>query len=379
MRILFVTKDNPFGVGGGDFATHAYLLALSELSNGNIDVFLRDDIEIDRSLKANYFVVPERNILSRIISLFTGHLHRNVNAVRKRLAEGVKYDYCVFNNCKTATGLIKQVRKLGIKVITIHHNVEPEYVRDNTPNPLHRVLLLHLVKKAERQSYMLSDYNLFLTRQDMESFSRLYRNNDSVKGVIGTFEFNQIPDISPKACDALHLTFAITGSLCLTQGIDGVRYFFEELYQYLPEGSKVIVSGREPTQEVQDLCNSHANVQLIPNPKDMNEVINHADIYICPTRLGGGLKLRVMDGLRLGIPVITHATSAKGYDAMIDAGCVSVFTNQVEFSSQLNTIIDKIRNGAINRPLIRQRYEEVFSFEAGLERMKSILQIANQV
>lgn len=378
MRILFVTIDNPFGIGGGDFATHAYLLALSEISNGNIDVFLRDDIEIDRSLKANYFVVPERNILSRIRSLFTGHLHRNVNAVRKRLAEGVKYDYCVFNSSKTATGLIKQVRKMGIKVITIHHNVEAEYTRDNTPNPIQKALLLHLVKKAERQSYMQSDYNLFLTRQDMDAFIELYGNNDSVKGLIGTFEFNPLPNIVPKVSDPQHLTFAITGSLCVTQSIDAVRYFFEEFYKYLPEGSKVIVSGRQPTQEVKDLCNSHSNVQLIPNPKDMNEVINNADVYVCPTRLGGGMKLRVMDGLRYGIPVIAHTSSARGYDTMIDAGCVFAFTNQEEFSAQLSTIIGKIQNGSINRPLIRQKYEEVFSFQAGLERMKSIIQTTKE-
>lgn len=375
MKILFITIDNPFGVGGGDFATHAYLQALSKLSNGDIDVFIRDGIVTDNSIKANYIVVPERNNWSRLKSLFAGHLHRYVNAVRKHLAEGVRYDYCVFNSSKTATGLIEEVRLLGIKVVTIHHNVEAEYTRDNTPNPIYRSLLLRMVKKAEKAAYMQSDYNIFLTRQDMDAFPRLYGENDSVKGLIGTFEFNPLPAILPKVSESQRLTFAITGSLCVTQSIDAVRYFFEELYQYLPEGSKVIVSGKQPTQEVQDLCNSHANVQLIPNPKDMNEVINHADIYICPTRLGGGMKLRVMDGLRFGIPVIAHSSSARGYDAMVDAGCVTPFYTQEEFSAQLNTIIDKIRNNTINRPIIRQRYEEVFSFEAGLERMRSILQI----
>ena len=376
MKILFVNKDNPFGVGGGDFATHAYLLAFSELCNGNIDVYLRDGIKTNDSIKANFIIVPERSIFARIKSLFTGHLHRNVNAVRKRLAEGVRYDYCVFNNSKTSTGLIRQVRDLGIKTITIHHNVEPEFVRDNTPNWLHRTLLMHLVKKAERTAWQLSDYNLFLTRQDLQTFKSLYGENHSINGIIGTFEYNPMPEIKLKERDPQHLTISITGTLCLQQGIDGIRYFFDELYQYLPEGAKVIISGRQPTEEVKALCSCHGNnVQLIPNPDDMSEVINKADIYLCPTRLGGGLKLRVMDGLRLGLPVIVHSCSARGYDELAGSDCLSVFDSKEEFASELQKLVEKIQNGTIRRDYIRQRYEEVFSYQAGLRRLKAILSV----
>jgi glycosyltransferase involved in cell wall biosynthesis len=303
-------------------------------------------------------------------------LHRNVNAVRKRLAEGVRYDYCVFNNSKTSTGLIRQVRDLGIKTITIHHNVEPEFVRDNTPNWLHRTLLMHLVKKAERTAWQLSDYNLFLTRQDLQTFKSLYGENHSINGIIGTFEYNPMPEIKLKERDPQHLTISITGTLCLQQGIDGIRYFFDELYQYLPEGAKVIISGRQPTEEVKALCSCHgSNVQLIPNPDDMSEVINKADIYLCPTRLGGGLKLRVMDGLRLGLPVIVHSCSARGYDELAGSDCLSVFDSKEEFASELQKLVEKIQNGTIRRDYIRQRYEEVFSYQAGLRRLKAILSV----
>ena len=375
MKILFVNKDNPFGVGGGDFATHAFLMALSDLSDGDIDVYLRDGVKVNDSIKANFIIVPERNILARIKSLFTGHLHRNVNAVRKRLAEGIRYDYCVFNNSRTSTGLIRQVKSLDIKVITLHHNVEPEFVSDNTPNPVHRALLMRLVRKAERTAWQLSDYNLFLTNQDLQAFQKLYGRNHSINGVIGTFEYKPLPELKLKDRTLCHLTFAITGSLCLQQGIDGIKYFFEELYQYLPDGSEVIISGRQPTEEVIALCNSYDNVRLIANPNDMNEIINMADVYICPTRLGGGLKLRVMDGLRLGLPVIVHSCSARGYDELIGSDCLSVFNTKEEFASELHKMVSKLQAGTILRNTIRQRYEEVFSYQSGLSRLKTILSL----
>lgn len=376
MRILFVNKDNPFGVGGGDFATHAYLLAFSDLCGGNIDVFIRAGVDNDHSIKANFITVPKRSILARIRSVFTGHLHRNVDAVKKRLADGHRYDYCVFNNSRTSTGLIRLVRSLGIKVITIHHNVEPEFVRDNTSNWAHRLLLMSLVRRAERRAWHLSDYNLFLTSQDLTAFQRLYGRNNSVNSIVGTFEYLPLPAITQKDCCSSWLTYAITGSLCLPQGIDGVKYFLEELYPYLPEQSKVIISGRKPTDEVAALCSRYDNVQLIPNPVDMNEIINKADVYICPTRLGGGMKLRVMDGLRLGIPVIAHSCSARGYDELTNGDCLSVFDDKEEFASALHILVSKIKAGKINRSNIQQRYKDEFSYQAGIGRLKAIFTAA---
>ena len=78
----------------------------------------------------------------------------------------------------------------------------------------------------------------------------------------------------------------------------------------------------------------HSNVELIPNPEDMNKVIGSGDIYICPTRVGGGLKLRIMDGLKLGLPVITHDCSSRGYDAFYGTPYLKSFSNKEGFKNE---------------------------------------------
>lgn len=374
-RALFVTKDDPFGIGGGCFATRSYLKAFSELCNGNIDVFLNAGIKTDLSIQVkNYYFTQSRGIFSKIRSIFSGELHRHTKAVQEKLLKSdVKYDLCVFNNSKVSAGLINSVKRKGIQVVTIHHNVEPEYVRDNTPNPLLRALMVHHVRRAERESYLMSDFNLFLTQQDMDSFHQLYGKCKGKEGVIGTFEVNNLPELKVKKTDQDHLIFAITGSLCTVQGVDGIVYFFEELYKFVPKSAEIIISGRKPTQTVIDYCNNHNNVRLVANPVDMTEIINQSDIYICPTRLGGGLKLRVMDGLKLGIPVITHSCSARGYDAFMEGNYLTVFNNGNEFGKELEKQIKMLKEGRLSRNVVRRRYEELFSYEAGYMRVKSIM------
>lgn len=375
MRILFISKDNPFGLGGGNFATRAYLKAFSKLCDGNIDVFLADSIHEDNSIIAHtFFKTPARSSFKRLCSIMNGNeLSRYPEAVKRHLLKDAKYDLCVFNNSKVAAGLIEFVHGKGIAIATIHHNVEPEYVKDNTPNLLLRALMVHHVRRAEREAFLFSDCNLFLTQQDLDAFLTLYGDNKKTNRVLGTFEFKGLPSLTPKEFNSKDVTIAITGSLCTVQGIDGIKFFFDELYPCLPFNVGVIISGRKPTDEIIRLCETHERVKLVPNPEDMNSIINQADIYVCPTRLGGGLKLRVMDGLRLGIPVISHTCSARGYDAFEGSSFFQSFSDKNTFKEALTRILQNYESELISRERIRKQYASVFSYEAGLSRLKEII------
>ena len=374
MRVLFICKDNPFGIGGADFATHAYLKAFSDICGGNIDVFMAEDITAGTDIRvANYHFVPPRSLISRFFSVVSGHLHRNVRPVLAHLNKDHSYDYCVFNNSKTSSGLLDAVKQYGIKVVTIHHNCEVEYVRDNTPNPLIRMVLLYHVRNSERKAYYKSDYNLFLTEQDLATFAQQYGNNPKRSFLLGAFEYKKLKGIQENTRTRKSLTFAITGSLCTVQGVDGIKFFFESLFDRLPHDSGVIISGRAPSKEVIQLCKANKRVKLIANPVDMSEVISQADVYICPTRLGGGLKLRVMDGLRLGLPVITHSCSARGYDVFKGTGLLFVYDTPDEFGTSVNQVVELFYRGELSRSVVFDAYSREFSYEAGLNRLQDIL------
>mgnify|MGYP002855897776 CR=1 FL=1 len=373
MRILFICKDNPFGVGGANYAAHAYLRAFSDLSDGQIDVVMSSQIQEDESIRvANYYKTPPRSLISRLLSVVTGQMHRHTPTVKSLLKSGQRYDLIVFNNSKVSANLLDISGATGARRVTIHHNLELEYFLDNTPNAIYRNLFRRHVVETERSSYLYSEVNLFLTNSDLHEFKRRYGNNGRINECIRGFEYKELPDIEVKPYDDGHPTISITGSLCTVQGIDGVKYFFSDLYPSIPGNFRIIISGRSPSKEIIELCESKNNVELIANPKDMNEVINQADIYLCPTRLGGGQKLRVMDGLRLGLPVLCHVCSERGYEDFKMTGNLESFSDTVEFATALNKICERLRAGETNRYLVRKQYAELFSYEADLSRIKKI-------
>ena len=375
-KVLFLSAANPMGIGGGCFASHAYLRALSDIFDGNVDVVMADvwkenwDEKI--IIQKRYDAKPLTSI-QYVLSLFTGEIQRFSGEADSILKEHPEdYAFVVCNGSSISGKLWKLTQRIGVKLITIHHNYEPEYFADNSKG-LHRMLYLPVVKRMERAAYKHSDYNLFLTNQDKKRFEEVYGRNRGKNEIIGVFEFNDFKDLQLQSAFGAPLTYIITGTLCTMQGVDGIKYFFKELYKYIPEDSSVIISGRNPSEEIRKLCNSHKNVKLIANPVNMSEVISSGDVYVCPTRVGGGIKLRVMDGLKLGLPVITHACSARGYDAMFDSAYFKSFESPDEFGKAVKEMESNLTK--IRKQDVLDKYKEAFSYESGLSRFKSLFKV----
>lgn len=378
MKILYICYNNPFGTsGGGTMASHAYLRACCDVADGQLDLICSSALEgtYDGSMNINkIYYAPDRSRLQKIMSPITGYMNRYVNYTKKFLKQHKHlYDIVVFDHSSIAGTLVKFVNKLGLKTVSIHHNYEKEYFEDNY-HGLYKVIFLPHVIRWEKLAYRCSCLNLFLTAQDMKTFSKVYGLSNGINHLIGAYEFHDY--ISNTTMDVrspeLPLTFAITGSLCDYQTIDAIKYFFEELYSFLPIGCKVLIAGRNPDIVVQTLCSTHSNVELISNPINMNDILTKADVYLCTTRLGGGLKLRVMDGLKNGLPVITHSCSARGFDAFYGFDFFKVFSNPEEFRNAVIEIISDIDKGFMDRFAVKRIYKDNFSYQAGLNRMRII-------
>lgn len=378
MKILYICNHDPFKTtGGGSMASHAYLRAFCDYANGNLDLICSSSVieNKDPNIRMSKIIrVQDRSILDKFKSVFNGYLCRYIEFTKKYLRCNIGvYNLVVFDHNCISGPLVKFVDSMGIKTITIHHNYEKEYFEDNN-HGLYKFFFLHHVVKWEKNAYLNSSINLFLTSQDKDTFAQVYGYNKGKNYIIGAFEYQDYEEISSDYLKVKHpLTFAITGSLSAYQTNDAIQYFFDELYQCLSNDCRVIIAGRNPTEKIKELCNKYPNVVLIPNPENMNDVLADADIYVCATRIGGGLKLRVMDGLKNGLPVITHVCSARGFDSFYGLDVFKIYSTQREFIDAVDSIERKIKQGSLDRNVVKQIYRDNFSYETGFKRIKDIL------
>jgi len=385
MRVLFFTHHYLDDNSGGSFASRAYVNAFSEIADNCMLMYPDRGIPISDFIHKKCIlkgIRDEHNKIQKVIDIYRGRIHRYADVMITQILE-FKPDIVVFDNSRTSAGMLKRVKKLGPKTIIIHHNFEMEYYRGTKPFIAWRFPFLHYMKEAERTAVQYGDLNLTLTDED-KGLLQLHYDPQQISKIVKLGTFESLPEplelTNEIKCAAKKLNndlcFAITGTLGSYQTEASVIPFLEEDYpellKLLPD-SKLIVAGRNPSIKIINSCAKYLSVKLIANPENMQKVIAKADVYICPTCVGGGLKLRVMDGLKAGLPVLTHAVSARGYGEFINANCLFVYHDKDSFKIGLQDLLQEIKKEHLDVASIKNIYKSIFSFEAGVKRLRVIL------
>ncbi len=110
---------------------------------------------------------------------------------------------------------------------------------------------------------------------------------------------------------------------------NSAKWFFEKVYPLLPKNSKITVVGR-----VNEVIPDLENVEKITFAKDIDPFYENCKITICPMLTGTGLKIKVVESLAYGIPVVCNERGVDGLLSKINNGCLvsnipSEFANNI--------------------------------------------------
>lgn len=377
MRILIVTHHFLNGNGGAVFASRAYINAFAELYSDVTLMYPAKEGHPIEHINKNVKLIPVTYDIPKLQKLWhvlTGMSHRYMEAFRKELQNN-KYDTVVFDASNVTWKTIDMAKQAGAKVVTIHHNYQMEYDRDNCM-PLLRPVILYWTKKREGHAVRTSDLNLTLTQQDKEL---LYDNYDPQRRsniqVLGCFEYERKHPTEIISSTTNSNRFVITGNLSAVQTELSLNAWFNDYYPVLKQeypNHTLTIAGKNPSSKLIQKC-QQLGIRIIPSPESMESILDEADYYICPTALGGGLKLRIMDGLRGGLPVLTHEVSARGYDVFKEKKMLFSYYDEKSFRCALK----KLKATNHTRKDVIESFRNEFGFEEGLNRLGNILIHAN--
>jgi glycosyltransferase involved in cell wall biosynthesis len=105
------------------------------------------------------------------------------------------------------------------------------------------------------------------------------------------------------------VTLGYLGSMDLQMNIDAVQRLCAKL---LPEirvqlrhlDVRLLVVGRNPPAAIQALANETPGMTLSGTVDDVVPWLHRIDILVCPLRVGAGTKLKVVEGMSAGLPVV---------------------------------------------------------------------------
>ncbi len=381
MKVLFITYHYLSGNGGGQFASRAFINAFSEISDELMLIYPDNGEDIKDNLDNRIIFHPirsKKSVFIKAINLLFGKLHKiDFNILKNEILDKHIFNLIVFYTCMMGD-LTQKIKHLGYKTLTIHHNVQTDYYKDNKKSFLFNALgcFGYWVKKNEYYALRFSDVNLTLTESDAVKLSTIYKLSPSIIIInIGCFEFstNKNQNLNENTTIG-QLCFIITGNLSAIQTENSLIPFIKTYYPIIqndfPE-HLLIIAGKDPSNNLSKLLSNYPQIQLIPNPEKIIDIIVRGTIYICPISLGSGIKLRVMDGLKSGLPVLTHITSERGYEELKKLGYIFSYYDTVSFRIALSKSIQTATE--LKKSELITSYINQFSFDAGVKRLKIIL------
>ncbi len=106
---------------------------------------------------------------------------------------------------------------------------------------------------------------------------------------------------------------------------DGIMWFLKEVF---PKVQKAIpdlnfyVMGSNPTDNVKAMESDHIKILGFVTDEELAERYNSCRISVVPLRVGAGIKGKVIEAMRFGIPVVTTTIGAEGILGAEDILCV---------------------------------------------------------
>jgi glycosyltransferase involved in cell wall biosynthesis len=328
MRILFLTSEVPHPPdSGGRIKTATLLDHLSQTHDLTVVCFRRAELSDDQRRWSKGFGT------FRTLPLNRG---RDVATLLRSYIGGVPLSIERNRLGAMATLVEEEVARGDFEAIFADHWLMAQYV----PDPFQGLRLLH----EHNAEHVIWQRQADLTRNPLlklearrvrdyevsvvDRFDRVFAVSEADRQALVDIGADgsridilpNIPDpslLGQKApqFDDSEQTVAYLGTLSWQPNIDGLMRFvtqvFPVVHERLPD-CRLVVGGRGAPSKLVKLLNRSRGVEFIGNVTEPETVYRRARLMVEATRTGGGTKLKVLNALARGIPVVASPEAAEG-------------------------------------------------------------------
>ena len=150
---------------------------------------------------------------------------------------------------------------------------------------------------------------------DDETFLRRWiRREMPIEALVNGVDLDYFFPQAATDARAAQPTILFCGAMDYNPNIDALRWYFQEMHEPLrgliPD-LQVLIVGKKPTAEVL----AHAakkNVLVTGAVPDVRPFYRQAWLQIVPLRIGGGTRLKIVESLAMGTPVVSTRIGAQG-------------------------------------------------------------------
>lgn len=377
LKVLFFFPENPFSNRAGNITRAKNNISILKklgyvidlVGYKNIYANMEDSLDYDKSLVDNLYFIERKPKASPISATFwkyqwlkligkKGKYNTLSNSYAKKEFENIlkkkEYDYIVINYETWSELINSNLTKNAVKIIDTHDWM--------TLNEFYRNPNMNIGEKFSDEIKNLNRFDKIITISQDETFVFRSFLGDKVINIPPSFQSTPQQNILKK----WDLIFVGSENIF---NMKGLEYFFEKVHPLLNKNIKILIIGRV-TKYVPIL----ENVEKITFAEDLSSYYSQSKIAICPMLKGTGIKIKVVEALSYGMPVVGTTRSVDGFSSKTNNGCLIAddpegFKNHITSLLEDNNYYKKIQDQAI------EYFETNFSEASVISKWKQILNL----
>lgn len=259
--------------------------------------------------------------------------------------------------------------------VVVAHNIESQVwqrYHEMETSPLKRWFVQRQWRKFarfERQVFARSAHTVTVSAPDAEQAAQLDAARIAVVDNGVDPAYFQATRRDARANEILFL-----GSMDYRPNLDAIQLLLDKVFPavrgMLPEARLCIV-GRNPPDWVQAAQQRFDGVEVLANVPDVRPYLARAAVMAVPLRIGGGSRLKILEALAAGTPVVSTRVGAEGLD--VAPGRHLLVVEQVE--DMARPLVEIMREPALAQELAgngRRLVEERYDWKMLAQRLEEV-------
>lgn len=348
---------------------------ISLITFGSNELWLKSELSNLNNITP-YFVNRDSSFFNKLFKvLFLGSIKQVYSKsyidTLVKLAVSENFDYIIIDHLRVYSlySRIKFVLNSNSKLIYIAHNLEYVNLIEKINfdigffNRIKSLLFDWKLKKLELDALNFSDIIWTLTNEDLLLLKDKVKNKSKFKKLEPYCDYSLVKshlEISSKK-------LLILGGMDWYPNIEGTLHFVADVFSKLlmvDKEFKLYIVGRNPVEKIRKLQSS--NIFVTGTVDNIDNYVQECDLLVLPNRLGTGIKVKVMEIIMKGLPVIMYSENKNGYDSELFIKPF-VVNNSEEF---ITSIVYLTKNPSVRIDFVKRTREyflENFNFDFKLK------------
>lgn len=393
MKILQISTRIPYPpTSGGDIVTYNTLKHLA-LRGHDITLVsfvseVKGALELEKYCRWAPVQKDTRTSITRLLlNLFSKtpytiskyHANQAKEQVHKLLRED-DIDIVHIEHLHVAYYGILIKKEFGLPIVLREHNVETiimERFYENQKNPLIKAYAYLQYKKLwdyEAKICGMFDKCFMITEDDEKWIKEM---NPRVKtsvipSGVDTSYFNSLE------AEEEPYSIIYVASMDWLPNVESILWFYKDIFPLIkkevPE-AKLYIVGRKPPVNIKILANK--DIIVTGFVEDVREYIARSAVFIVPLKIGGGMRIKILNALAMGKAIVSTSIGCEGID-VTDGKDIYIADTEAQFARRVLELMGnknkRRRLGEEGLRLVKEKYQWKRIAEQIEEEYKKILE-----